>query len=313
VYIKYYDDAENKISIDFAGGFKKAAFYMKNKTSASDWVQMLSDTKEVPFATLVGDNSIIVVSNAKATLFQDQDQNVLLNNIDRAISIENDISGMDGSSEVHQVMKHKTLFVEYGNTDYYMFAYNYRTAYNFLDGVQFVLDNDKFSKDGWGPWHEVGHTRQMNAWTWNEVVEVTVNIYSLAVEKEFGFESRLKRDNVWASIHAYLQLEEENKDYNSQQVGLFERLGLFHQLQLAYGDDYYKNLHKMFREEKPVVVDDNDRMRLFMVNASRVANNDLSTFFKKWGLKFSDSQRAYDEISALGLSAPDSDLTLLRD
>lgn len=312
VYIKYYDSPENKIGIDFKEGFKNAARYNKNKTTASEWTTQLSDYQDVPFVTLIGDNSIVVASIEKATLFKDQDQNILLNNIDRAITIENEISGMDGSSELHKPIQHKTLLVEYANTDFYMFAYNYRTAYNFQDGIQFVLDNNRFKKDGWGPWHEIGHTRQMDAWTWHETIEVTVNIYSLAVEKAFGLESRFKRDNIWSDVNTYLSRPVENKNYNSNEVGLFVRLGMFYQLQLAYGENFYKELHKLFREEKPTVASDNDRMRLFMVYASRVANADLTDFFKKWGMKFEDDQRAYNEILALGLT-PSSDLTILTD
>ncbi len=313
VYIKYFDAAENSIKVAFKDGFEKAALFHKNETTAAEWSTMLSEYSDVPFATLVGDQSIIVVSNQKATLFKDQDQNLLLNNIDRAIAIENEISGMDSSSELQEPIKHKTLFVEYGNTDFYMFAYNYRTAYNFDTGVQFVLDNELFTKDGWGPWHEIGHTRQMNAWTWNETVEVTVNIYSLAVEKEFGLASRFQRENTWVAVNNYLSQPIENKNYNGTEVDLFVRLGMFYQLQLAFGEDYYKKLHKLFRTEKPNVANDNDRMRLFMVNASRIANADLTDFFEKWGLKFDDAQEAYDNIAALNLATPENDLTLITD
>lgn len=313
VYLRYFDVPEKTVKIDFSSGLLPAPVFKKNETTATEWSTMLSKLKASRFATLIGDKSIVVVSNEKASEFKDQDQNRLLSNIDRAITAENEISGMDGSSAIHKPISHKTLFVEYANTDFYMFAYNYRTAYNFQNGIQFVLDNEKFSKDGWGPWHEVGHSRQMDAWTWNETIEVTVNIYSLAAEKEFGIESRLKKSDAWSAIKTYLALSDSDKDYNAKGRNLFVRLGMFYQLQLAFGFEFYKELHKKFREDSPSFSNDNDRMRLFMVYASTVANADLTEFFKKWGLKFNDAQRAYDEISALNLDLPTSDPTLLTD
>lgn len=314
LYIRYFDQSDESITINFKQGMSHAPYFQKNITSKEEWNKMLVDYQDIPFATLIGDQSIVVVSNDKAKAYANEDQNVLLDNIDRVIQIENEISGMDGTSAQDEPISHKTMFVEYGNTEYYMFAWYYRTAYNYQDGIQFVLDNSKLTNDGWGPWHEVGHTRQMDAWTWNETVEVTVNIYSLAVEKEFGHRSRLSREDIWTTIEQYLSLPESSKSYNHEDVGLFVRLGMFYQLQLAFGgSEFYQKLHKLFRKEQPEFFDDNDRMRLFMVYASRVANVDLTEFFKKWGLKFEDQNVAYIQISALGLDQPTVDPTSLTD
>ena len=42
------------------------------------------------------------------------------------------------------------------------------------------LDPVVASSQAWGLWHEMGHMRQTVNWDWDEVDEVTVNIYSLA-------------------------------------------------------------------------------------------------------------------------------------
>lgn len=36
---------------------------------------------------------------------------------------------------------------------------------------------------GWGQYHEAGHLRQQGPWTWDEMGEVTVNLYSIAAKK----------------------------------------------------------------------------------------------------------------------------------
>lgn len=55
-----------------------------------------------------------------------------------------------------------------------MYAYPNRTAY-VGDAIQNVLDINKFTKDGWGPWHEMGHQRQQTPWLWDGLMEVTTN------------------------------------------------------------------------------------------------------------------------------------------
>jgi len=91
------------------------------------------------------------------------------------------------------------------------------------DAVDFITDRSKLENDGWGPWHEIGHQHQQSAITWNETVEVTVNIYSLAVERMLGQTSRLKRENRWEGILAYLDQPMADKNYNDPSIGPFLR------------------------------------------------------------------------------------------
>lgn len=101
--------------------------------------------------------------------------------MDEATRIQDKISGL--SEE--QVDKHYLHYVEDNHSlDYYMYAYPHRTAY-VGDAIQHVLDINKFTNDGWGPWHEAGHMRQQTPWNFKNMTEVQVNLYSLAVEKAF--------------------------------------------------------------------------------------------------------------------------------
>jgi hypothetical protein len=82
-------------------------------------------------------------------------------------------------------------------------------------------------------------------------------------------------------------------------------------LYLAFGESFYINQHKAYRMEKPTLADDTAKMRWFMLNACKTSGKNLGGFFKKWGLKV--PQTVYDEITALNLPAPATDLTLLTD
>jgi len=316
VYIRYTSNytPDAKVSIKFLEGWKHTPLFKLNDTSNSTWKKMLSYFDEIPTVTLESDQAFIVVSREKAIEYQEGNQHDLLKAIDEVITVQNDISGMDGSEEIHKPMSHKLMMVEYTGDAYYMFAYNYRTAYRNYDAVQYILEYTNFNNDGWGPWHELGHMHQMNAWTWSEIVETTVNIYSLASEKSRGITtSRYKRENKWAAVNTYLALEDNNRNFNSNAADVWVRLGMFYQLQLAFGDGFYKDLHKLIRKENPLINSDEDRMRTFMISACKVANKDLSDFFKKWGLKFNDVDAVYEEIINLKLTKPTVDLTQLND
>lgn len=64
--------------------------------------------------------------------------------MDTVTRIQNKISGL--SEE--QVDNH--------SLGYYMYAFPCRTAY-VGDAIQYVLDINRFSNDGWGPWHKTGY------------------------------------------------------------------------------------------------------------------------------------------------------------
>ena len=123
----------------------------------------------------------------------------------------------------------------------------------------------------------------------------------------------MNRQNKWAEVQSYLAKAEADKDFNDSSTNVWIRLGMFYQLQIAYGEDFYKNLHKQIREDNPYVGSKEDRMRVFMLYACKSANRDLTNFFKTWGYKFSSVSNVYNEIAALGFVAPDTDLTQLED
>ena len=109
---------------------------------------------------------------------------------------------------------------------------------------------------------------------------------------------------------AYLAGSDDNKNFNADSVDVFFRLYMFHQLWLAYGDNFYQQLHKITRVEKPELNTDAEKMKYFMLKACIISGKDLTGFFKKWGLQ---ADTVYAEIAALRLSAPTTDPSTLTD
>ena len=121
---------------------------------------------------------------------------------------------------------------------------------------------------------------------------------------------RLARDKVWSKISSHLASTDANKNFNARSVDVFVRLGMFHQLWLAYGDNFFQQLHRQAREEKLPLSNDAAKMRYFMLKACTISGKDLTGFFKKWGLQ---ADAVYADIAALNLPVPTTDPSTLTD
>ncbi|UGU16661.1 M60 family metallopeptidase [Sinomicrobium kalidii] len=314
VYVRYVttEAPDSSAEIKFQDGFKKVPYYVKGATTKSEWLQMLDIFDDVRDVMFVTDHAMLTVGLEDAIAHKDEDQDLMCEYLDRIMEAEGAISGLDGSSPVHENREYKFLLtVRAPEAGGYMAA---SIALYFTRGVidRLLMPEKLGGMNGWGPWHEAGHVHQQAAWTWSEVGEATVNIYSLAAERAFGLSpSRVSTNGEWPVVETYLALPDADRNFNSSAASHGIRMAMFHQLWLAYGDDFYIRLHKETREENPDPGTNSDRMRYFMLKSCTISGYDLTDFFRKWGLPVARS--VYDEIAALNLPAPEEDLTLLRD
>ncbi|MFJ8119832.1 M60 family metallopeptidase [Bacillus mycoides] len=260
-------------------------FFELGKHTKQDLINMLDQYPNAHAVELKGERVLITASPArvkKYLLGSNTDPVQLLKKMDEATRIQDKVAGL--SEE--QVDKHYIHYVEENHSpDYYMYATSYRTAY--VGGaIQYVLDINKFIKDGWGPWHEAGHLRQQSPWKFYNMTEVQNNIYSLSVEKAFTSNQSFRLQQEGAYTKAFQYLEQPNKNYD-EVSDVFVKLVMLWQLQLAYGEDFYPQLHQLYREmsSSELPQTDENKKQLFMISASKVAKQNLIPFFEKWGLR----------------------------
>ncbi|MGW6184663.1 M60 family metallopeptidase [Bacillus mycoides] len=271
-------------------------FFELGKHTKQDLINMLDQYPNAHAVELKGERVLITASPArvkKYLLGSNTDPVQLLKKMDEATRIQDKVAGL--SEE--QVDKHYVHYVEENHSpDYYMYAYPYRTAY-VGDAIQYVLDINKFVKDGWGPWHEAGHLRQQWPWNFYNMTEVQNNIYSLSVEKAFNQPSNLEKSGIYPKAFQYL--EQTNKNYD-EISDVFVKLVMLWQLQLAYGEDFYPNLHQLYRDmpSNELPPTDENKKQLFMISASKVAKQNLIPFFEKWGLR--PNNDTIQKVTALG-------------
>ncbi|KPU52718.1 M60 family metallopeptidase [Bacillus wiedmannii] len=273
-------------------------FFELGKHTKQDLINMLDQYPNAHAVELKGERVLITASPArvkKYLLGSNTDPVQLLKKMDEATRIQDKVAGL--SEE--QVDKHYVHYVEENHSpDYYMYAYPYRTAY-VGDAIQYVLDINKFIKDGWGPWHEAGHLRQQSPWKFYEMTEVQNNIYSLAVEKAFTSNQPFRLQQEGAYTKAFQYLEQSNKNYD-EISDAFVKLVMLWQLQLAYGEDFYPKLHQLYRDmpSNELPQTDENKKQLFMISASKVAKQNLIPFFEKWGLR--PNNDTIQKVNALG-------------
>lgn len=303
LYIRFHDP-ESKTRITFSEAALQVPTYTLGNTTQTAWQEQLAFLNlDVPSAVLLSKRVMMVVSRQSALNYQDKDQDVLLETFDHILEVEDTISGLDDS----EPSPYRYLLVEHFYPEDYMFATDYRTAYS-EEAISYILDPDLLIQDGWGPWHELGHTHQQAAWTWAALDEVTVNLYSLAVQRSFNQPSRM--DENWSEVEAYLALPDGERNFNSDTTDVFVRLGMLEQLRLAFGDEFYQELHRQTRELKPNATTDAEKIAYFAYRTSVIAGRDLREFYEKWGLEL--SEQTLRDIAVLGLPVPEEDLTKLR-
>ncbi|WP_242301418.1 putative mucin/carbohydrate-binding domain-containing protein [Bacillus cereus group sp. BfR-BA-01423] len=307
----YNPNNQGDITAEVTNGGSHFPLFILGKHTKKDWDEMLKKYENPYAVELRGERSLITSSyDAVQDYMKSTDPTELLKLHDQIIRIENKISGLSEESVgVAKAPKHYVQFVEnrYPEEGDWMNAYYYRTSY-VKNAMKYVLDSKELKTDGWGPWHEVGHLHQQAPWEWEDLGEVTVNIYSLAVQTKFGHQTRLEEEERYKAAFAYLgQTDAQEK------MDEFEKLVMFWQLHLAYGDQFYPKLHQMYRmlQNTEMPKSDEEKKQLFIYMTSKLAGQNLTPFFEKWGLTPKDDTR--DKIEKLNLPKLEKEIWLSTD
>lgn len=306
LYFYNYHNTGEVVAKVKKGGTPNPLFIL-GKHTTKDWKRMLAENPNPYAIEMKGENSLLTMHpETVAEHLKQEDPAALLKKHDEIINIEHKISGLskDGAGVANQ-SKHSIHFVEDWYTDDYMYATYYRTAYS-KGNLESVLNLEELTNDGWGPWHEVGH--QQDTWLWDGLGEVTVNIYSLAVQTTFGHKTRLEQERRYEAAFAYL-----GKPDAQEKMDEFEKLVMFWQLHLAYGDQFYPNLHQMYRllHSTELPKSDEEKKQMFIYMTSKVAGQNLIPFFDKWGLIANDATR--EKIEKLNLPKLEKEIWLSTD
>ncbi|ENA1755766.1 hypothetical protein ABF220_003102 [Yersinia ruckeri] len=279
----------SEITVNLLEGGKPMPRFILGENTAEDWQAQLVKFGDAPFAELVGKRMILTMPIDDMRQ-QATDPEGVLTLWDRIVELAEEQFGLGNDrSFPHRTTPFQYQFVSKpDNTAGYMSASDYWLGSN-ASGIAEVINTQKLQNNGWGPWHELGHHYQIPAWTFDNDVETTVNLTSLYVQRALNGTSRLEVDSRWDAINEFLN----KKGHVYEDGDVFVRLGMFWQLDLAFGQDFYQRLGDRYRTLPPAEwpKDNEQKKQLFIQETSRVSGFNLSQFFQAWGMKPSKETR----------------------
>ncbi|PEK05824.1 M60 family metallopeptidase [Bacillus toyonensis] len=292
-----FDNTEGKgtVKVKVTQGGSHVPFFELGKHTKEDWIAMMDKYPDPHAVQLKSNRAVLTVTRDSAKKYiVDQDPIPLLKKYDDIILAQDRISGLSetSSNPLHRSTRRLWAFVENSNNPPGMYMYASQDGAVFTNTYDAMESTLNVNKLGWGQMHEAGHFRQQYPWMWDGVTEVTVNIYSLASQKQLfpGQPTHLEKEGDYDRAFQYLK--QTDKEYEKID-DLFVKLVMFWQLHLAYGENFYPNLHKLYRElPKDKLPETNeDKIQAFIYNTSKVAKQNLLPFFDQWGLKASQETR----------------------
>jgi len=335
VYVLYFSPLEERaprLRIHFATGYVNGFFDVRRHTR-EQWQTLLANAVAPDF-DLVGTRAHLKFPVTHFRRYT-PDGMALVQAWDDVVRLQHEFMGLYRHDRVFR----NRLFAHVDRRDNspWMYATRYRTGYS-LPTLQNILNVDRFRTGSiWGPAHEVGHVNQVRPGVaWNGMGEVTVNIYSMHVQRAFGNTSRLT--NTYAQAfnnvlgkdipHRNIRDANDRQDYFVQLVPFWQ---LYLYLVYALGQTYfYMDLfhHYMANNPNPQQLglgNTDGRWQLyFVLTASRISGFNLTHFFREWGFltsvntgPFVITQEHVDallrQIDALGLPDPPHDFTRITD
>jgi hypothetical protein len=154
-------------------------------------------------------------------------------------------------------------------------------TYYDMDFAKGIVSKNSLSKDGWGYYHEWGHSYDCSTLI---IGETTNNLFSLMMERRSGTKDRLSREDRWGSIEKTLNLEREGLD------SVFDTLGAIRQLEIYFGEGIVAKIHRLAREgffdsSQNNITNIYDK---WMVGLSNITGYNCADHFKPFGWECSE-------------------------
>jgi hypothetical protein len=299
-------DPKGRAKITFTAGSEhvRAPRYIFGVTPHDEFASMMNayQTPDVLYQS-----GYIVVAATRESALQystNENKNEWMESIHTLLAKEDEISGMDNNdpNPVHHRLKTgevRFLLVENTSVSPHASSAGY-TGYPSASRHRYLTKLGTASNNSWMLGHELGHQHQQPAYMINLSSESTVNIYSYVVERNIqgaGY-NRTSAERWEQAQNTYLKLPFSKRIYDMdsellQNIVDFNRDELrfmvWEQLFLIFGDDFYKNLHRVVREEKNTGGGAEERRSYLIRKASQVSGYDLTEFFNIWGIRVTDA------------------------
>jgi hypothetical protein len=293
-----------RITFTAASEHVRAPRFVYGTTTNTEFKEMLT-AYPTPDVLYQSDYAVVAATkDAANTYSKDNNKVAWLNTIHTLLEKEDEISGLDNtdSNPLHHRLKAgevRFLLVENTSTSPHASSSGY-TGYPHASRSRYLTELGTSTNNSWMLGHELGHQHQQSAYMINKATESTVNIYSYVVERNIqGAGYNRTSSERWATArNTYLKLPFSKRIYDMADDDLEAITGfnrdelrfmVWEQFFLIFGDQFYKNLHRVVREEKVLGGEADERRAYLIWKASQVSGYDLTEFFNLWGIRVTDS------------------------
>lgn len=166
-----------------------------------------------------------------------------------------------------------------------------------LDIAPVLVDVDRLRRNDhggvWGLFHEIGHNYQSPDWTFEGTGEVTNNLFTVYV---FDHLCQVPREKTHPALAHHERTQRRQKyfsdgaSFEQWKKDPFLALDMYLQLQEAFGWEPFEKVFAEYRtlspQQRPKT--DTDKRDQWLIRFSRTVGQDLSAFFRRWGVPVSE-------------------------
>lgn len=275
----------------------EAPFYVHGQTDVEQWRQTIRN-HPAPWGELATDKVIITLPSH--VLRDLDDPKALMDFWDQVMDACADLAAIDRTrTRPERFVSDVQLVAGYMHAGYPIMCH--------LDAPPRFVDLNFLSTRGdWGMFHEIGHNHQNMDWTFEGTIEVTVNLFTVYVMETVVDNHDSRRDiHPQVILRSWREYVRNGRDFEQWKRDPFLALGMYMQMQRAFGWEAYKTVFAEYlelpRNQRPR--NDAEKRDQWLVRFSREVGHNLGPFFEAWGVP--TSQAARDEIKDLPVWMPE--------
>ena len=267
-------------------GAYRALHYVQGETSAEEWQKAIKEVS-APWAELESPHVILTVTRESAAAIKDPE---------KLMTFWNDVLPLYAELGQRPLDRRPQRFVADRQISAGWLHSGYPIMMHLVHSDEIVnlsqlRDAPKDKCFGWGFWHELGHNHQREAWTPQEMTEVSCNFFSLYVEDRVRGIKPV--NHPWprgarGKVQPYLL----NPDFSrwKKEPGL--ALWTFILIQDAFGWEVFQEVFKSYEEQNSQTRrSDQWKWDQILIRFSRACKRDLGPYFLAWGLPITPEVR----------------------
>jgi hypothetical protein len=316
VYVNNLSDTQT-LHVKVTGGCK-VPLYIQGTTDINAFKTALANAQDVPFMELANEKAIATVriDRTKDIFLKDNQADEFLTYAQEIVDLENQVAdlSMEGTYSANKAPQR--LHIANPTTGPgTLYCTNYYLGIHSKSSSDRTVFSSKSGQSSWGLFHEIGHSYQNPYYTWNDMGEVTVNIYANYVNGHLpginspydAVENKTKNNYYRSAVKRYFDNKAKDPTWSMEKEIAANRsnyhfgvLGMYVGLERAFGADFYQMLNRLYRTtpNAQLPTSNLDKQQFFVIQTSKLTKTDLTPYFDFWGIPITEKTRK--ELDSLG-------------